>query len=149
MTVTRLHLENNNPSTPPLAPSHASIERPMQKVSVHDFEPSAAVETVSQETYWRRYRPASELQMRPAPVRDWMVAKEAIPNNTAAALVFTVWVSEEGVIDRVQIDNEFYQPKWVISALSLLKQTPMEPGILNNEAVPSTMTVELIVDNTY
>lgn len=96
----------------------------------------------------KRYRPTSELHTRPAPVRDWIIVKEAPPPNTVASLVFTVWVSEKGVIDHYVIEDETHQPRWVSAALSQLKQTPMEPGTLNDNAVPSTMTVELIVDNT-
>lgn len=97
----------------------------------------------------KRYRPTSEIHTRPAPVRDWIIVKEALPPNTVGSLVFTVWVSEKGVIDHYLIEDESHQPRWAAAALSQLKQTPMEPGTLNDNAVPSTMTVELLVDNTH
>lgn len=97
----------------------------------------------------KHYRPTSEIHTRPAPIRGWIIVKEALPPNTVASLIFTVWVSEKGVIDHYLIEDGTHQPRWVITALSQLKQTPMEPGTLNDNAVPSTMTVELIVDNTH
>lgn len=96
----------------------------------------------------QHYRTTSELDTRAAPVRDWNIAREALPPNTVTSLVFTVWVSADGIIDHYVLENDDQQPSWAAQALSHLQDTLMEPGTFNDQAVPSTMTVELLIDNT-
>jgi hypothetical protein len=96
----------------------------------------------------RRYRTWSEVHTRAAPVTDWNLVREAMPHNQRVSLVLTVWVSEAGVIDHVAIADEARQPGWVRAALAELAQTRMEPATRDDVAVPSIMTVELLVD-TY
>lgn len=85
--------------------------------------------------------------MRSAPVDDWVINKQAIPKGQLAILQLTIWISATGAIDHVVVENAAFQPAWAVQALATIRDTPMEPAILNNKPVASTMTIELVIDN--
>jgi hypothetical protein len=96
----------------------------------------------------RSYLTTELLQTRAAPKLNWKIRQEMLPKNQIVVVTFTVWISAEGRIDHYAETHEEIQPRWWSEALADLRETDMEPATLNNRPVASTMTVEVIVDNS-
>lgn len=94
------------------------------------------------------YLSSEDIHTRSAPMVDWVINRSALSNNTSAAVIFTVWISAEGVIDHFEINDMETQQPWVSAAFANLGQTAMEPATLNELPVASVLTVEVFIDST-
>jgi len=94
------------------------------------------------------YRTSQEVDSRAVPVMDWLINRESTPRKSLATVIVTVWVSAAGDIDHFQIEAQEPEGDWTLAALSSLQATAMNPATLAGEPVPSTMTLEISLDNT-
>jgi len=96
----------------------------------------------------KNYLTTDSLHTRAVPKTDWILKNELLPANKFTSLRFTVWVSAEGAIDHLEPEGAEPQPSWLPEALFYLKKTAMEPATLNDQAVASRMTVEILIEST-
>lgn len=94
-----------------------------------------------------KYLTSEDVHTRAAPVIDWVINSSALPSDASGSVIFTVWISADGVIDYFEIQDIESQQPWVLAAFSALGQTVMVPASLNERSVASVLTVELFIDN--
>lgn len=89
------------------------------------------------------YLPAEVLTESPHPDAGWLLDEDALASVRQARLTLRVWVSAEGRIDRVALLSAEPAGDWAERAVQRLPDTPMQPGWLAGQAVPSTLVVEI------
>lgn len=82
---------------------------------------------------------------RPAPIGEWNVDLSVLNSKELRGLTveYTIWVSEQGVIDFLELLNSDAIPSSVKNALSSLQNTVMAPATIKDVPVPCVMTLEL------
>lgn len=93
------------------------------------------------------YRSSPELDTRAAPTIDWIVNHQTQPKEGISVLVVTVWISASGVIDHFQLEQQHPSGDWAMSVLASFQNTVMEPATVAGIPVPSTMTIEITLNN--
>jgi hypothetical protein len=106
-------------------------------------------DAVASDQSWnsRLYRTSIEVDTRSAPTIEWVLLRESVPKNSMAVLVVTVWVSDSGVVDHFELEDQQPNGDWAAAVLSSLQTTVMEPATLGGVPVASTMTIEITLDN--
>lgn len=91
------------------------------------------------------YLPIDAVDQPAAPRDDWFIDTDVLPRGYTLRLVLQLWISAGGNIDRWEFygepDNEVLARK----ALARLAQTPIQPALLNQVAVPSFRRLEMVV----
>lgn len=72
-----------------------------------------------------------------------MLDEEALASVRRGRLHVRLWVSADGVIDRVVLLSSEPAGAWAMQAIQPLPSTRMQPGRLEARAVPSTLVVEI------
>lgn len=89
------------------------------------------------------YWPTDQIAQAPQPDSGWMLDEEALASVRRGRLHVRLWVSADGVIDRVVLLSSEPAGAWAMQAIQPLPSTRMQPGRLEARAVPSTLVVEI------
>lgn len=90
------------------------------------------------------YFPASELQLRPSPETPVIIPfPEAHLGRQKATAILLLYISAEGVVDRVEVDESELPSEFEHAAIATFLQAKMRPGIKDGKAVPARMKIEV------
>jgi len=93
------------------------------------------------------YLPSDVVDKKARPVTDWSLRPDVLLPDRLYVLTFTVWVSEQGRIDRWQLRDQSSKGAWAGEVLADLQNTAMVPALLDGRSVPVEMNVEIALDN--
>lgn len=90
------------------------------------------------------YFPASELQLRPSPEAPVILPFPDAPlGKQKATAILLLYISAEGTVDRVEIDESELPAEFEKVAIDTFLQAKMRPGIKDGSAVPARMKIEV------
>lgn len=90
------------------------------------------------------YLPSSELQLRPSPETPVIIPfPDAQLGKQKATAILLLYISSEGVVDRVEIDESELPSEFEQAAIATFLQAKMRPGIKDGKAVPARMKIEV------
>jgi hypothetical protein len=89
-----------------------------------------------------KYYESSELDTIPAPIHEWNIDRNQVERFglTGFQLVLTIWVDDQGVIDRVFFDDQAYMPVGVDQFVNSIKTTLMAPATRSGSPVRCVIT---------
>jgi hypothetical protein len=79
------------------------------------------------------------------PLGDWVIDTDVLPRSYTLRLVLQLWISANGTIDHWDLVGDTANPVLAAKALAHLDQTPLQPALLNQLAVPSLRQLEIVV----
>lgn len=130
---------------PPPAPS-ANTAPPPPDVPAGQDAPEAAVNpkppTPPKPT---GYLPIDAVDQAAVPLTDWAIDTEVLPRGYTLRLVLQLWISADGTLDRWEILGDNPNPALAHKALAHLKDTTIQPALLQQTAVPSFRQLEIVV----
>lgn len=90
------------------------------------------------------YFPASELQLRPSPEAPVIIPFPDAPlGKQKATAILLLYISAEGTVDRVEIDESELPVEFENAAIDTFLRAKMRPGIKDGTAVPTRMKIEV------
>jgi hypothetical protein len=123
---------SGNPSSP-----SAAVAAPLEQGKDHPTEKQGRL---------RRYFVSRELDERPSPQEEWRLNTRALPRDALSMVSLTLWISEDGHIDRWRVDEQSPPGPWPDDVLAPLGRTTLTPGVVDGTPVPSEMRVEINMD---
>lgn len=88
------------------------------------------------------YIPAGDLDVRPSPETPVIVPfPEAVLLTNKVSGVLVLYISADGKVDRVEVDDSDLPPAFEKAAISTFLQARMWPGIMNGQATRARMKV--------
>lgn len=91
------------------------------------------------------YLPIDAVDQPAMPLGDWVIDTDVLPRGFTLRLVLQLWISAGGTIDHWDLVGNTANPVLAGKALAHLDQTPIQPALLNQVAVPSLRQLEVVV----
>lgn len=91
------------------------------------------------------YLPIDAVDQAAIPLTDWTIDTEVLPRGYTLRLSLQLWISASGTLDRWEILGDTANPALAHKALAHLNDTPIQPALLNQIAVPSFRQLEVVV----
>ena len=76
---------------------------------------------------------------------DWAIDTDVLPRGYTLRLVLQLWISADGTLDRWEILGDTANLELAQKALTHLNDTPIQPALLHQIAVPSFRQLEVVV----
>lgn len=91
------------------------------------------------------YLPIDSVDQPAMPLGDWVIDTDVLPRGYTLRLILQLWISAGGTIDHWDLVGGTANPMLAGKALAHLDQTPIQPALLNQVAVPSLRQLEVVV----
>lgn len=94
------------------------------------------------------YFESSEIDFRSEPLSEWVLRTDSISTNEKIAIQLTVFIGQDGKLDKFEILNSTLSPpetEWLVKDLIL---TTFKPALKDGRTVPSQQNVEIFLDSS-
>jgi hypothetical protein len=91
------------------------------------------------------YLPIDAVDQPALPLTDWVIDTDVLPRNYTLRLVLQLWISAGGTLDHWEILGDTANPVLAQKALAHLSDTPIQPALKHQIAVPSFRQLEVVV----
>lgn len=91
------------------------------------------------------YLPIDAVDEAAVPLADWAIDTDVLPRGYTLRLVLQLWISAQGSLDRWEILGDTANRALAQKALANLADTPIQPALLHQVAVPSFRQLEVVV----
>jgi hypothetical protein len=121
--------------------------QPPQPTASSATEPVAVEATppIATPTVLDGYLPLEEVDQPAHPIGDWLINPMVLPRGLVVRIELLLWISASGKIDRWALGPDTPNEEVVARDLAELDQTPTQPALRNNIAVPNFRRLEVFI----
>lgn len=91
------------------------------------------------------YYPFEDVDQPATPLGDWLIDGNVLPRGAIVRIELWLWISANGKIDHWELGPDTPINPELERALAELDQTPVQPALRNNIAVPSFRRLEVFI----